>query len=105
MSDATVTETLFEPVNTAAAVEDFLFAGIKGMAPRANVDEDILTKRRLSFDHISTAAGCFDGTVTWVNICVHGFCLVICGVETHILYFSAPHLLSQALQSSVGGAV
>ena len=80
LSDATVTETLFESVNTAAAVEDLLFARIEGMAPRADVDEDILTKRRLSFDHIATAAGCFDGTVAWVDICFHEFCLVVFGV-------------------------
>ena len=50
------------------------------MAPRADVDEDILTKRRLSFDHIATAASCFDGTVAWVDICFHEFCLVVFGV-------------------------
>ena len=76
LSDATVTETLFESVNTAAAVEDLLFAGIEGMTPRADVDEDILTECRLSFDHIAAAAGCFYGTVAWVNNCFHEFCLV-----------------------------
>lgn len=64
-------ETLLEALNTAASVEDFLLAGVEGVALRANVQVNPSAQGRTCLDHVAAAAGSFDFFVLRMQISFH----------------------------------
>jgi hypothetical protein len=54
----TVSETLVEAIDSAAGIDHFLLAGVKGVTRRANIQVDVFAQCGHSLDHISATAGC-----------------------------------------------
>lgn len=80
--DAATAKTLVETINAAAAVDDFLLAGIKRVALRTDVDMEIFTARRTRLNSVSTTAGRSYGNVLGVYICFHYKVLLVIGAAT-----------------------
>ena len=66
-----VSEALLEPIDPAAAIQNFLFACVEGMALRANLNQDVLSQGRLGLDDVPTTTGRLDWTVAWMDISFH----------------------------------
>lgn len=79
---AATAKTLVETINTAAAVDDLLFAGIKRVALRTDVDMKIFTACRTRLYGVTTTAGGSYGSVLGVYICLHYKVLLVIGAAT-----------------------
>jgi hypothetical protein len=79
---AATAKTLVETINAAAAVDDFLFAGIKRVALRTDVDMKIFTARRTRLYGVPTTAGGSYSGVIGVYICFHYKELLVIGAAT-----------------------
>lgn len=79
---AATAKTLVETINAAAAVDDLLFAGIKRVALRTDVDMKIFTACRTRLYGVTTTAGGSYGSVLGVYICFHYKVLLVIGAAT-----------------------
>jgi hypothetical protein len=60
-----------EFVYPPACIDDLLFTGVKGMACRADFDEEVLTKRGAGRKFVAAATGDFDIAVGGMNLGFH----------------------------------
>jgi len=79
---AATAKTLVETINTAAAVDDLLFAGIKRVTLRTDVDMKIFTACRTRLYGVTTTAGGSYGSVLGMYICFHYKVLLVIGAAT-----------------------
>lgn len=68
-------EAFAEAINTAAAIDHFLLAGVERVALRADVEVNVLAQSRASLEHRAAAASCSDDCVIGMNFRFHGLAL------------------------------
>jgi hypothetical protein len=79
---AATAKTLVETINTATAVDNLLFAGIKRVTLRTDVDMKIFTACRTRLYGVTTTAGGSYGGVIGVYISFHYKVLLVIGAAT-----------------------
>ena len=61
-----------EALDTTGRIDNFLLAGIEGMADRAHLNRQIVPKGRLGLEGVPAATRHIDDAVIGVNACFHG---------------------------------
>lgn len=75
-----IAEFLVEFVHTAGGVDDFLLAGVEGVALGANLDSEVFfSHRRFGNEFVAARAGNVYVVIFWVNALFHFDFLLGCG--------------------------